>query len=124
MCGGCRRSLAQGRAAALCASTACIAALATTSPLLGGFPRSSMVSLYGNDSSAKAINYSALAKQASHALQGARKGNYSGCVPLLKVRAAAGGGRGARLRCGRQLARARRMLLHRTSPTPLLLCFD
>ncbi|PRW33622.1 metacaspase type II [Chlorella sorokiniana] len=62
--------------------------------------RSSLVSLFGNASSAKAINYSQMAKQASTVMAAAQKGDYSGCLPLLGAlfaaclggAAAAGGG--------------------------------
>ena len=54
--------------------------------------RSSLVSLFGNSSSAKAINYSAMAKQASTVMAAAQKGDYSGCLPLLGVSSLAPGG--------------------------------
>ncbi|KAL4435181.1 hypothetical protein ABPG77_001863 [Micractinium sp. CCAP 211/92] len=60
-----------------------------------GNVRSSLVSLFGNASSRKAINYSQLASQASAAYQGFQKGNYSACMPFLKSLVAACGGGGA-----------------------------
>ena len=46
---------------------------------------SSLVSLFGSSSSAKAINYSQMASQASAAFAAAQKGDYSRCLPLLGV---------------------------------------
>lgn len=51
---------------------------------------SSLVSLFGSSSSAKAINYSHLAQQASTVMAAAQKGDYSGCMPLLGVRGPGG----------------------------------
>lgn len=59
--------------------------------------RSSLVSLFGNSSSRKAVNYSQLAQQASAAYAGLQKGNYSACMPFLKVR-----GRRWQTQCRRQ----------------------
>lgn len=47
--------------------------------------RSSMVKMYGKDASAKAINYVQLVQQGMAAFNEAQRGNYSGCIPFLKV---------------------------------------
>ncbi|GAB4818146.1 hypothetical protein N2152v2_005192 [Parachlorella kessleri] len=46
--------------------------------------RSSMVSLFGNNASAKAVNYTQLAQQGMAAFKAAQQGNYASCMPFLK----------------------------------------